>query len=51
MIFPNLVTYHVCDGCRLPPFDAQAYPYILADDGIFVRAETPYYAAMVPVVA
>lgn len=51
MIFPNLVTYHVYDGCRPPPFDAQAYQYILAGDGIFVRAETPFFSALVPVVA
>jgi len=25
MIFPNLVTHHVYDGCHLPPFDVQAY--------------------------
>ena len=51
MIFPNLVTYHVCNGCRLPPFEAQSYQYILAGDGIFVRAETPFFSAIVPVVA
>jgi PRTRC genetic system protein A len=51
MIFPNLVTYHVYNGCRLPPFDAQAYQYILAGDGIFVRAETPFFSALVPIAA
>lgn len=51
MIFPNLVTYHVYDGCCPPPFDAQAYQYILAGDGIFVRAETPFFSAIVPVAA
>lgn len=48
MIFPNLVTYHVHDGCLLPPFDAQAYQYILAGNGVFVRTETPYFAALMP---
>jgi PRTRC genetic system protein A len=51
MIFPNLVTYHVYDGCRLPPFDAQAYQYILAGNGVFVRAETRSFCALLPVVA
>ena len=51
MLFPNLVTYHVYDGCFLPPFAAQAYQYILAGDGIFVRAETPRFSAIVPVAA
>jgi len=51
MKFPNLVTHHVYDGCSLPPFGAQAYQYILAGGGIFVRAETPFFSALVPVVA
>jgi PRTRC genetic system protein A len=51
MLFPNLVTYHVYDGCRLPPFDAQAYQYILAGDGIFVRVETPFFATLMPIIA
>lgn len=51
MIFPNLVTYHVYDGRFLQPFDTQAYQYILTGDGIFVRAETPFFSALVPVIA
>jgi PRTRC genetic system protein A len=51
MLFPNLVTYHVYNGCLLPPFDAQAYQYILAGNGVSVRAETPFFSAIVPVVA
>ncbi|MDT8306515.1 MAG: hypothetical protein RRC07_11305 [Anaerolineae bacterium] len=51
MIFPNLVTYHVYDGCQLPPFDAQAYQYILAGNGVFVRAETPFFATLVSIAA
>jgi hypothetical protein len=41
ILLPNLVTCHVYGGRVLPRFDAQAYQYILAGDGIFVRAETP----------
>jgi PRTRC genetic system protein A len=51
MLFPNLVTYHVYDGRCLPPFDARVYQYILTGDSIFVRAETPFFSAIVPVVA
>lgn len=51
MIFPHLVTHHVYDGCRLPPYDAQAYQYILAGNGVFVRAETRFFSAFLPVVA
>ncbi len=51
MLFPNLVTHHVYDGRFLPPFDTQAYQYILAGNGIFVRAETPFFSAIVPVAA
>lgn len=51
MLFPNLVTYHAYDGRCLPPFDARVYQYILTSDGIFVRAETPFFSAIVPVVA
>jgi len=49
--FPNLVTYHVFDGRHLPPFDAQTYQYILTGDGVFVRAETPFFSAIVSVAA
>jgi hypothetical protein len=51
MIFPNLVTHYVCDGCRLPPYDAQAYQYILAGNGVFVRGKTPFFAALLPIAA
>ena len=51
MIFPNLVTHHVYDGCHLSPFDAQAYQYIIAGNGIFVRAETRFFSALLPVIA
>jgi len=51
MILPNLVTYHVYDGCRLPPRGAQAYQYTLTGNGIFIKAETPFFSAIVPVVA
>jgi PRTRC genetic system protein A len=51
MLFPNLVTHHVYDGCFLPPFGAQAYQYILAGNGIFVRAETPFFTALMPIAA
>ena len=51
MLFPNLVTHHVYNDCGLPPYDAQAYQYILAGNGVFVRTETPFFEAIIPVVA
>ena len=55
-MFDNLVTYHIhrspCnDHQPLPPNDALAYQYILAGNGLFIRAETPFFAATLPVAA
>jgi len=49
MLFPNLATHHVYGGCRLPPYDAQAYQYILAGNGVFVRTETSFFEAVLPI--
>ena len=50
-MFNNLVTYHVHKRDPLPPSDALAYQYILAGNGLFVRAETCFFEAIVPIVA
>lgn len=47
----NLVTYHVHKHTPLPPNDALAYQYILAGNGVFVRAETRFFTALLPVTA
>ena len=45
-MFPNLLTYHVHRGDPLPANDALAYQYILAGNGVFVRADTRFFAAL-----
>lgn len=39
-MFTNLVAHHVYDGRCLPPYDALAYQYIVAGNGVFIRAGT-----------
>jgi PRTRC genetic system protein A len=51
MLFANLVTHHMHSGRQLPSLDAQAYLYVLAGDGILVRAETPLFTALVLIAA
>lgn len=50
-MFNNLVTYHVHKHDHLPANDALAYQYILAGNGVFVRAATRFFTAMLPVMA
>jgi hypothetical protein len=48
-MFSNLVTYLVHKTDPLPPNDAQAYQYILAAGGLFLRAETRFWRACLPI--
>jgi PRTRC genetic system protein A len=48
-MFDNLVTYHIHHCNSLPPNDALAYQYILAGNGVFIRAETYFFEAILPV--
>jgi PRTRC genetic system protein A len=50
-MFDNHVTYHIHQATLLPPNDAQAYQYILAANGLFVRAETRFWQACILVAA
>jgi PRTRC genetic system protein A len=50
-MYPNLVTYHIHRQEPLPPSDALAYQYILAGNGLFVRAEMRFFAARLPIAA
>lgn len=50
-MFNNLVTYHVHSQAPLPPSDALAYQYILAGNGLFIRAETCFFEAILPLAA
>ena len=48
-MFPNLVTYHIHRAEPLPPNNALAYQYVLAGNGLFVRAETRFFRVILPV--
>ncbi len=48
-MFDNLVTYHVYKCDPLPANDALAYQYILAGNGVFIRAETRFFEALLPI--
>lgn len=47
----KLVTYHIHNRDPLPANDALAYQYVLAGNGVFVRAETHFFTALLPVTA
>lgn len=47
----NLATYHIHKRDPLPVNDALAYQYILAGNGVFVRAETRFFTALLPITA
>lgn len=46
-MFDSLVTYHVYTSEPLPPNNALAYQYILAGNGLFIRADTPLFSARI----
>lgn len=47
-MFDNLVTYHIYKRAPLPANSALAYQYILAGNGVFVRAETRFFSVLLP---
>ncbi|MFQ5401712.1 MAG: Mov34/MPN/PAD-1 family protein [Anaerolineae bacterium] len=47
----NLVTYYIHKRDPLPANNAMAYQYVLAGNGVFVRAETRFFTALLPVTA
>ena len=47
----NLVTYYIHKRDPLPANDALAYQYVLAGNGVFVRAKTRFFTALLPVTA
>jgi hypothetical protein len=49
-MFNNLVTYLIHKTNPPPPNDAQAYQYILAAGGLFLRAETRFWRVCLPLV-
>lgn len=47
-MFPNLITYYVHRSDPLPANNAHLYQYILAGNGLFLRAGTPWWEVMMP---
>lgn len=45
----NLVTYHLHRTPVLPPSDAHFYQYVIAQNGVFIRAENAFVSACLPV--
>ena len=48
-MFPNLVAYHIYRGEPIPLADGRPYDYLLAGNGLFIRAETRFWHAAIPV--
>ena len=48
-MFDNLVTYHIHKCDPLAANNALAYQYILAGNGLFIRAETHFFEAILPI--
>ena len=49
-MFPNLIKYVTHTSTRLPPMNALAYEYIMASNGIFLRAENRFVKVLIPIV-
>lgn len=47
--FPNLIGHHIVTTLPLPPSTSIAYQYLVAANGIFLRAENPYLSVIIPV--
>ena len=49
-MFKNLIRHIIHDEPTLPPFDCLAYEYIMASNGIFLRAENRFIKGIIPIV-
>ncbi|MGB0383663.1 MAG: Mov34/MPN/PAD-1 family protein [Ardenticatenaceae bacterium] len=49
-MFPNLIKYVIHASPALPPLKAIGYEYIIASNGIYVRAENRFISALIPVI-
>jgi len=47
-MFKNIVTHHVHKEAPLPANDARGYQYILADAGVYLRAENRFFNVLLP---
>ena len=50
MLFTNLIKYIIHQKPDLPPLEAIGYEYVLASNGIYVRAENRFIEALIPIV-
>ena len=48
-MFPNLIKYVTHTSEALPPIKALAYEYIMASNGIFLRAENKFIKVLIPI--
>jgi hypothetical protein len=48
-MFNTLVTYQVHKQQPLPANNSLAYQYILAGNGVFIRAETSFFDVLLPI--
>jgi len=48
-MFDNLVTYHILRSDELPAYDAIGYQYLMAGNGLFIRTQTRFFTAVIPV--
>ena len=48
-MFPDLIKHIIHNKPSLPPQSAIAYEYVLASNGVFLRAENQYVEALIPV--
>ena len=48
-MFKNLITYHIHKEEPLPTNNAQAYQYIVAGNGVFLRAENRFFKLLQPI--
>jgi PRTRC genetic system protein A len=48
VMFANVATYHVHRSNPLPPNDANAYQYVLAASGVYLRAGSRFFDVLLP---
>jgi hypothetical protein len=48
-LFPNLIAHHVYRGEPIPLPDGRPYDYLLAGNGLFIRAATRFWNGRLPV--
>ena len=49
MLFTNLIKYIIHQKPDLPPLSAIGYEYVVASNGIYMRAENRFVSALIPI--